>query len=97
MDLLWPGLALLLVNGVANGIATVQFARAGRAPAARTGQSAERSARAWGLAAGVLLIGWCAFELAFMPNALSMAYLVVGCIQTACAALLVRDCLRRAA
>ncbi len=96
-DLFWPGLALLLVNGVANGIATVQFARAGRTPAARTGQSAERSARGWALAAGVLLIGWCAFELAFMPNALSMAYLVVGCVQAACAALLVRGCSRQAA
>lgn len=89
-DLFWPGLALLLVNGVANGIATVQFVRAGRVAGRQAARSAERSARAWALAAGVLLIGWCAFELAFMPNALSLAYLVVGCVQTACAALLVR-------
>lgn len=89
-DLLWPGLALLLVNGVANGIATVQFARSGGAPGKQAFRSVERSARGWALAAGVLLIGWCAFELVFMPNALSVAYLVIGCVQTACAALLVR-------
>lgn len=72
-NLFWPGLALLLVNGVANLVATVLFVRR------------EQWARGWALAAGVLLIGWCAFELAYMLNAISVVYLVMGVVQTVCA------------
>lgn len=73
-DLFWPGLALLLVNGVANLVATVLFARH------------DRRARAWALAAGVLLVCWCALELAYLPNAVSAAYFAMGVVQTACSA-----------
>lgn len=72
-NLFWPGLALVLVNGVANLVAVAWFAMH------------DRRARGWALAAGLLLIGWCAFELAFMANPVSAAYLVVGLVQTACA------------
>ena len=37
----------------------------------------------WGIAAGVLLIAWTAFELAFMPNGISAFYLALGVLQTA--------------
>ena len=33
--------------------------------------------------AGVLLIAWTAFELAFMPNGISAFYLALGVLQTA--------------
>ena len=79
-DLFWPGLALLLVNGVANLVATVLFAR-----------RAEGRARRWALAAGALLVGWCAVELAFMPNGVSVFYLAMGIVQTACALALDRS------
>lgn len=74
VNLFWPGLALALVNGVANLVASWLFLR-----------RREALARRWALAAGVLLIGWCAFELAYLPNPVSVAYLVVGIVQTVCA------------
>lgn len=73
VDLFWPGLALLLVNGVANLVATVLFARH------------DRRARPWAFLAGALLIVWCVFELVYLPNPISMIYLVIGFVQTACA------------
>lgn len=77
-NLFWPGLALLLVNGVANLVATALFFS--RPPAARR----------WALAAGVLLVSWCAFEMLCFPNAASIIYLIVGLAQTALAVGLVR-------
>ena len=62
-DLFWPGLALALVNGVANLVASVLFARS------------DGRARSWALLAGALLI-------------VSVIYLVIGLVQTACAAVM---------
>lgn len=91
-DLFWPGLALLLVNGVANLIATVLFVRArsaGKANKPRPPLKADHNARIWALVAGVLLVLWSAFELVYFPNGISIFYLFVGVVQTVCAAFLV--------
>ena len=77
-NLFWPGLALLLVNGVANLVATALFF------------SRPSAARRWALAAGALLICWCAFEMLYFPNAASIIYLIVGLAQTALSIGLVR-------
>ena len=77
-NLFWPGLALLLVNGVANLVATALFF------------NRPRAARRWALAAGALLICWCAFEMLYFPNAASIIYLIVGLAQTALSIGLVR-------
>ncbi len=37
------------------------------------------------LLAGALLIVWCVFELVYLPNPVSVIYLVIGLVQTACA------------
>ncbi len=79
-DLFWPGLALALVNGTANAVAT------GLACLGRT----RRAVATAGLAAGVCLIAWCAVELAFLPNPMAVGYLVIGLVQTAFAAQLRR-------
>ena len=71
-DFYWPGLALLLVNGLPNVIALVCRLRKNL-----------RLSYAWGMTAGVLLILWTLFELAFMPNAISAFYLVLGILQLA--------------
>ena len=39
----------------------------------------------WALLAGALLIVWCVFELVYLPNPVSVIYLVIGLVQTACA------------
>lgn len=70
----WPGLALLLVNGLPNVVALVLRFRGNRA-----------ASYAWGLAAGCLLVVWTVFELVFIPNGLSVFYLALGVLQlTAC-------------
>ena len=74
--LFWPGLALLLVNGVANAIASALFF---------VRRPVDRVALCWALLAGVLLVCWSVFELAFIPNALSVFYLIVGIAQIALA------------
>ena len=65
---LWPGVALALVNG---------------APLALRFRGKRAASYRWGIAAGVLLIAWTAFELAFMPNGISAFYLALGVLQTA--------------
>ena len=67
-----PGVALALVNGAPNIVALALRFRGKRAASYR-----------WGIAAGVLLIAWTAFELAFMPNGISAFYLALGVLQTA--------------
>ena len=74
----WPGLALLLVNGVPNISAIVAHRRR------------SSSWPQWCLAAGVLLIAWTVVELVVIPNGLSVFYLVVGIFQTASAAALIK-------
>ena len=74
----WPGLALLLVNGVPNISAIVAHRRR------------SSSWPQWCLAAGVLLIAWTVVELVVIPNGLSVFYLVVGIFQTASAVALIK-------
>ena len=69
-DLLWPGIALVVVNGVPNLIALgCRFA------------GSLRASYTWGVVAGVLLICWTAFELVYIPNALSVFYCALGVLQ----------------
>ena len=74
----WPGLALLLVNGVPNIAAIVAHRRH------------SSSWPQWCLVAGALLIAWTVVELVVIPNGLSVFYLVVGIFQTATAAALIK-------
>ena len=76
----WPGLALLLVNGVSNFAALIARRRRG-----------ERAWVCWCTVAGVLLLAWTAIELALIPNGISVFYFAIGVLQLAAAL-----CLRRA-
>ncbi len=69
-DLFWAGLALLIVNGVPNMVALVFRFRGNLA-----------TSYSWGIFAGILLILWTTFELIFIPNGLSVFYLVLGILQ----------------
>lgn len=71
-SLFWPGLALLLVNGVPNIIALVLRFSGNR-----------RASYTWGMIAGVLLIVWTGVEMVYIPNALSVAYMIIGVLQLA--------------
>lgn len=65
-DLTWIGIAMLLVLGIPNAVATVMLLR--------------RSARQYTMTfvAGVLLLLWTGFELVFMYNAAALGYFIVG-------------------
>lgn len=69
-DFLWPGIALVLVNGLPNVIALVMRFR-----------GKLKAFYSWGIVAGALLIAWTAFELAFIPNGVSAFYLALGILQ----------------
>ena len=69
-NLFWAGLALLFVNGLPNVIALALRFKDDLA-----------TSYSWGIAAGILLILWTAFELAFIPNGVSAFYLVLGILQ----------------
>ena len=74
----WPGLALLLVNGVPNIVALVAH---------------RKSPAAWHracLVAGVLLLCWTITEMLIIPNGLSMFYFALGALQTIAAIVLMR-------
>lgn len=71
-DFFWSGLALALVNGVANAVAVVLAVL----------HRPRRMVRAWQLAAGICLIVWCVVELVFLPNPPAVFYLVLGVVQT---------------
>ena len=66
----WPGLALLLVNGVGNMVAAACHLR----------KDYVRWQR-YCLAAGVLLVAWTSFEMAFIPNGASVLYMILGILQ----------------
>ena len=42
-----------------------------------------RASAAIGLAAGALVVAWCAVELVFRANVMASGYLVIGLLQTA--------------
>ena len=76
----WPGLALLLVNGVPNIAALVLHRRGDKA--------------AWHracLLAGILLLCWTITEMLIIPNGLSAFYLVLGILQTISAIALLKE------
>ena len=75
----WPGLALLLVNGVSNIVAIVMRRRSGY--------------HAWVrccIVAGCLLLVWTITELIIIPNGISIFYFVLGLLQFGAAIYLLR-------
>ena len=70
----WPGLALLLVNGVSNIVALAMRHRGDNAAWVN-----------WCTVAGALLIAWTVVELLIIPNGLSAFYFVLGVLQLAAA------------
>lgn len=66
----WPGLALLLVNGVANIVALVVRHRGDR-----------EAWITWCTIAGALLVAWTVVELIIIPNGISVFYFVLGLLQ----------------
>lgn len=71
-SLVWPGIALMLVNGVPNLVAlAMRFA------------GKRRASYAWGMAAGAMLVVWTLVEMVYMPNPASVAYMVLGALQLA--------------
>ena len=70
----WPGLALLLVNGVSNIVALAMRHRGDNAAWVN-----------WCTVAGALLIAWTVAELLIIPNGLSAFYFVLGVLQLAAA------------
>jgi hypothetical protein len=78
-DLTWTGIAMLLVLGIPNLAASVMLLR--------------RSERQYlvTLAAAVLLILWCGFELVFMFNVAAVGYLAVGVVSALASVLLRKE------
>jgi len=74
----WPGLALLLVNGVPNIVAIIARHRC-----------SSGSWVAWSIIAGTLLIVWTTIELLLIPNGVTVFYFALGLLQLT-AALAVR-------
>jgi hypothetical protein len=67
-DFAWIGVAMLLVLGVPNSVATVMLLRKSEDQYLAT------------LFAGVLLLLWTGFELIFMSNALAVGYFIIGLV-----------------
>jgi hypothetical protein len=67
-DFAWIGVAMLLVLGVPNSVATVMLLRKSEDQYLAT------------LFAGVLLLLWTGFELIFMINALAVGYFIIGLV-----------------
>ena len=70
----WPGLALLLVNGVPNIVALIVRRRNEMAGWVN-----------WCTIAGALLVIWTVTELLIIPNGMSVFYFVLGVLQLAAA------------
>jgi len=77
-DFTWIGIAMLLVLGIPNSIAAVMLLRRSESQYLAT------------LAAGVLLVLWCGFELIFMLNALAVGYFAVGLVSVLSSIVLLR-------
>jgi hypothetical protein len=77
-DFTWIGVAMLLALGIPNLIAAVMLLR--------------RSKKQYvvSLAAGVLLILWCSFELVYLFNPAAVGYFLVGATTVLCSILLAR-------
>jgi hypothetical protein len=84
-DFLWIGIAMLLVLGIPNTVATVLLVRKSASQYRAT------------LATGILLLLWTGFELIFMPNGLAIGYFVVGIVVVAASVLLGRTTVQRSA
>lgn len=69
-SLFWPGLALALVNGLPNVIALVLRFRGNR-----------RASYTWGITAGIMLLIWTLVEMVYIPNPVTVFYLVLGVLQ----------------
>jgi EamA domain-containing membrane protein RarD len=78
-DFVWIGIAMLLVLGVPNTVAVVMLIRR------------QQKEYVFSLAAGVLLALWTGFELAFMYNVPALGYFIVGVLEIAAGALLMKS------
>ena len=83
-DFFWIGVAMLVGLGLPNLIALVTLTRRSRRQYLAT------------LAAGVLLLAWCSFEMLYMFNAAAVGYLVAGALEIAASAALLRSVGRQA-
>lgn len=77
-DFAWIGVAMLLVLGIPNTVAAVMLLRRSRGQYAAT------------LAAAILLLLWCGFEMVYMFNVAALGYFVVGVLSLLCSLLLFR-------
>ena len=80
-DFVWIGVAMLLVLGVPNSVATVMLLRKNEDQYFAT------------LFAGVLLLLWTGFELIFMINALAIGYFIIGLVSVLSSVMLRRTAL----
>ena len=78
-DLMWIGVAMLLVLGAPNTVAAVMLTRRSAGQYTAT------------LAAGVLLVLWTGFELVFMYNVPALGYFVVGVLSVLASVYLMRQ------
>ncbi len=72
-DLVWPGIALLCVNGVSNLVCLALWL------------SRKRAYTGIGIICGLLLIAWCTWEMIFIPNGVTVFYMLLGIVQTGAA------------
>ena len=80
-DFVWIGVAMLLVLGLPNSVATVMLLRKKKDQYVAT------------LFAGVLLLPWTGFELIFMINALAVGYFIIGIVSVLSSVILRRTAL----
>lgn len=84
-DFFWPGVALVIANGMPNIIAlALRF------------KGDVSTSYSWGVAAGALLVCWTAFELLYIPNTVSALYLLLGILQIVASWNARRQCFRTA-
>jgi hypothetical protein len=69
-SLFWPGVALVLVNGLPNLVCAALLIRC------------QHLQYRVGIICGALLICWSVWECVFMPNPVTTIYLIIGIIQT---------------
>ncbi|MRS13270.1 MAG: hypothetical protein EG823_09445 [Actinobacteria bacterium] len=84
-DLMWIGVAMLLVLAAPNTVAAVMLTRRSAGQYTAT------------LAAGVLLVLWTGFELVFMYNVAAVGYFIVGVLSILCSVVLRRSTVQSSA
>ena len=73
-NLVWPGIALLCVNGISNIVCLTLW------------RKKHQAYTVIGIICGTLLIAWCTWEMIFIFNGVTVFYMILGIIQTTAAA-----------